>query len=516
MGSGMSAVALCFPPVGRSPRIDRVAREPFASEGRAVPAAEGDATSLSFVSVGRALPQHEVRIVDQRGENVADGVVGRLLFRGPSCMSAYYHNPDATARTLLPGGWLDSGDLAYARGGEVFITGRVKDLIIKGGRNLVPQEIEEVAASVDGIRKGCVAAFGIPDETSGTERLIVLAESHAESNEERDRLEHEVVAAVAAGVGVPPDVVRVVRPGVVPKTPSGKIRHAAVREAYAAGSISQRRRVPLSLRWGLLAGKVLGGLRAAAHTIGRGMQVALLVTAWALGLVLLGPLVLLLMYTLPRGRPVRSLSRVVCKIMLAISGCPVEIEGRDRMPRRGPLVLVSNHTSYADTPALLAALPVDFVFVAMKEILAWPLVRTLARRGQHPTVDRFHPQQSVADAAAVEPRLRAGEALLFFAEGGFSGVVGLRPFRLGAFRSAVACGAPVVPIALRGCRQILPDGARIPRPGRVHVWIGEPLTATGTGWRAVVDLRDRAAAAIALHCGEPRLEAGTGPARTTA
>ncbi len=101
----------------------------------------------------------------------------------------------------------------------------------------------------------------------------------------------------------------------------------------------------------------------------------------------------------------------------------------------------------------------------------------------------------------------AGRRSSFFAEGGFSGVRGLRPFRLGAFETAVSVGASVIPIALSGSRQVLPADTHIPHPGIVHVWIGEPLRATESGWKGAVDLRNRATAAIAEHCGEPRLEA---------
>jgi 1-acyl-sn-glycerol-3-phosphate acyltransferase len=205
------------------------------------------------------------------------------------------------------------------------------------------------------------------------------------------------------------------------------------------------------------------------------------------------------------------LSRIVSRIALAISGCRIEIEGRARLPRQGPLVLVTNHTSYADTPVLVSALPIDFVIVAMAEILTWPLIGTLSRRGKHPLVDRWHLSQSLADAATIERRLREGEAVLFFAEGGFTRASGLRPFRLGAFEAAVATGAPVVPVALRGTRRLLAADTRMPHPGRVHVWIGEPLRAVGTGWKAAVELRDRAADAVAQHCGELRRDAIVGP-----
>lgn len=505
-GLAECSVALSFPPLGRGPLVDRVAREPFAREQRAVRAPAGDPTALSFVSVGRALPQHEIRIVDEGGRDVAERVVGRVLFRGPSCMRGYYRNEAATARAFRPGGWIDSGDLAYRADEDLFLTGRLKDLIIKGGRNVVPQEVEEVAGGVHGIRKGCVAAFGAPDADSGTERLIVLAETHAESSDERMRLAREVVAAVAAAVGVPPDDVRVVTAGVVPKTPSGKIRRGAAREAYLSGRISAGG-VPLRLRVGLAAGKSFGWLKEARRRAWRVAQGAAMGVAWLVALVLLGPVIVILARVLPEGRPVRTLSRLLARIAVALSGCRVFVEGAGRLPRGRPLVLVSNHASYADTPAILAALSDDYCFVAMREVSSWPLVGTLARRGMHPLVERHHVKESVADATAVAQRLRQGAAMLFFAEGGFSAARGLRPFRLGAFQAAVAAGAPVVPIALRGTREVLRAGERFPHPGRMHVWIGEPLAPNGDDWRAVVDLRDRTVAAIAQHCGEPRFAA---------
>jgi fatty-acyl-CoA synthase len=505
-GLAESTVALCFPPLGRGPLVDRVAREPFAREERAVPVAADAGATLDFVSIGRPLPEHEVRVVDERGDDVPERVVGRVVFRGPSCMAGYYRNAEATAAVSLPGGWLDSGDLAYRAGGELFVVGRLKDLIIKSGRNLVPQEIEEVAGSIPGIRKGCVTAFGIPDEATGTERLVVLAESRAESSEERERLEREVVASVAAVVDVPPDVVRVVPPGAIPKTPSGKVRRSAAREAFETGVIGKTHRVPLRLRLGVLAGALAAGLRASRRSLLRGLYIGYLALATAAAAILLVPLLWVLARFLPPGRPVRLLSRHACRIALRIAGCRLEVEGAGRLPRQGPLVLVANHTSYADTPALIAALPIDLVFVAMQEILRWPLVGLIVRRAGHPTVDRWHPQRSVADATTVETRLRASEVVLFFPEGSFSSASGLRPFRLGAFEAAVAAGALVVPVALRGARYVLRAGRRFPRPGRIHVWVGEPIPVDGEGWRAALQLRDRAAEAIAAHCGEPRLD----------
>ncbi|HVA57755.1 MAG TPA: AMP-binding protein [Gemmatimonadaceae bacterium] len=503
-GLAESSVALCFPALARPPRVDAVARDPFTRDGRAAPATPGDRTALHFVSVGHPLRNHEVRVVDDHGAVVAERTVGRVWFRGPSCMRGYYRNPDATAHAVTADGWIDSGDLAYLSDGELYITGRAKDLIIKGGRNLIPQEIEEIAGGVEGIRKGCVAAFGVPDPATGTERLIVIAETHASSPADRERLERAVVEAVSVEVGVPPDVVRVLSPGTVPKTPSGKIRRSAARDAYIADAMGERRRVPWRVRVGMAVELAAPKLHRAARAAGRALYLGYLAVASTAALVLLVPLGYVLVRVLPPGRPVRVLSRFVSRVLLAVTGCSVSVEGLGRLPSNGPRVLVVNHASYADTPVLLAALPIDFVFVAMTEILGWRFLGTFARRGEHPTVDRWHVQQSLADAAAIEARLRRGESALFFAEGGFSGTKGLRPFRLGAFTAAAAAGAPVIPMALRGTRAALPADARFPHPSRIHLWIGEPLRPSGTDLAAAVDLRDRAAAAIAEQCGEPQ------------
>jgi fatty-acyl-CoA synthase len=504
-GLAECSVALCFPPVGRAPLVDLVEREPFQREGRAVSARANAPAPLKFVSVGKPLAAHEVRLVDGHTQDVADRVVGRLLFRGPSCTSGYYRNPEATSRAISPEGWIDSGDLAYRANGELFITGRIKDLVIKAGRNLVPQEIEEIVGAIEGIRKGCVAAFGVPDEANGTERLVVLAETRSTDDGERARLAHEAIAAVVTGVGIPPDIVRIVAPGTVPKTPSGKIRRSAAREAFETGRIDGHAGVPLVVRARLAFGRALSAVRVAARASARALQVLYLSVVWTIALVVLGPAIAILTFALPAGKPVRLISRVIARIALFISGCRVAVEGRENVPRNGPVVFVTNHTSYADTPILAAALPRDFAFVAMTEILSWRAIGVLARRGRHLTVDRWHARQSLVDAAAVQERLHAGDAVLFFAEGGFSRVRGLRPFRIGAFEIAAAAGAPIIPVALRGSRDVLPADTHLPHPRRVHVWIGEAIRPTGGDWTAIVDLRDRTADAVAAHCGEPRL-----------
>ncbi|HEY2945566.1 MAG TPA: AMP-binding protein [Vicinamibacteria bacterium] len=510
-GLAENSVALCVPPPGRGPRITRVSRAPFEGEGRAEPAAEDDATALRFVSVGSPLPEHEVRLLDESGGDVRDGSVGRLVFRGPSMMQEYFRQPEATAAIRVEGGWLDSGDLAFRADGEIHIAGRRKDLIIKAGRNLVPQEIEEVAATVEGIRKGCVAAFGVDHPRLGTEGLVVVAETRQLDAGRRETLAAAVTDRVAAAIGVPPDDVAIVPPGAVPKTSSGKVRRAETKRMYLAGALGRARPEPRGRRARLLAAAAWSGLRPRLALLPQALYaVWLAVLAVALALCFWVPAMLL-----PGRRSAAALGRAAAWVLVRFSGVRARAEGIGNLGGGGPFVLAANHCSYADVPVLMALLPLDFLFVAKKEVLSYPLVGAFVRKTGHLTVDREDAQQSVADAGEVARALEAGRSVLFFPEGTFSAAAGLRPFRLGAFKLAVDTGVCVVPLALRGTRHVLRAGRRVPRPGPVSLWIGAPVSPAGEGWRSVVALRDRVADAVAAHCGEPRLDlVAAGPIRS--
>jgi 1-acyl-sn-glycerol-3-phosphate acyltransferase len=501
-GLAESSVALALPPTGRGTHFDRVARRPFQDEGRAERAESNDPSALAFVSAGRALPGHEVRIVDDDGGDVPERVVGRLVFRGPSMTSGYYRKPEATAAITLPGGWLDSGDLGYWADGDLHIAGRRKDLIIKGGRNLVPQEIEEVAAEVDGIRRGCVVAFGVEHPESGTESLVVVAETRLSDPAAHERLEGAVTERVAAAVDIPPDRVVLAPPGAVLKTSSGKVRRAATRERFLSGALGRAPRTTAAqkLRLGsAAAGEVL-------RPTFRGVARAL----YALYLAVVLPFVVLPVWLVvalvPSRRLAFTLGRFGTRVGLGLMGCRLAVEGLEHLPRQGPVVLACNHASYTDVFALVALLPRNLQFVAKKEVLGYPVIRTFVRRLGYPTVDRLDFQQSVADADRVSRVLADGDAVVFFPEGTFVAATGLRPFRLGAFKAATDAGAPVVPLALRGTRQLLRGDDRLPRPGPIHLFVDEPLTSDGTDLHSLIRLRDRVAASIAERCGEPRLD----------
>jgi 1-acyl-sn-glycerol-3-phosphate acyltransferase len=398
-------------------------------------------------------------------------------------------------------GWCDSGDLGFRADGELFVTGRSKDIVIKAGRNLHPHHVEELVGEVAGIRKGCVAVFGVPDPALGTERLVVVAESREAEAAARERLRAAVVERVIAGIGIPPDVVAIYGPGTVLKTPSGKIRRGATREAYRAGQLGAH---PSARRqWArLLALDFVARLRRVPDTACTLAYAGWVGVVLALALPLLWAVVLLL----PRGRAVDRATRFWARVVLAIAGCPLRVDGLARLPARGSALLVCNHSSYLDVPALLAAIPAEFRFVAKRELARAPLIGAVIRKARHLTVDRVDLSRGVADAEYITRVLRQGTSVLFFPEGTFVRASGILPFRLGAFKAAVEARCPVVPVGLRGTREILPAYRWLPRRGPITVTIGAPITPEKDDWREMVRIRDHARAEVARAAREQLVE----------
>jgi 1-acyl-sn-glycerol-3-phosphate acyltransferase len=501
-GLAESAVGLAFPPLGRPPVIDRVQRQALMDAGRAEPAAPDDANALRLVGCGHPLPGHEVRVVDDTGHEVGDREEGRLEFRGPSTTSGYYRNPDETRR-LFRDGWLDSGDLAYTVAGELFITGRVKDIIIRAGRNIYPHELEEAVGNIPGVRKGCVAVFASTDRVSATETLVVLAETRATDVATHQRLREAIVALAVQLTGTTPDDVVLAPPHSVLKTSSGKVRRAASRELYERGQIG----APTRALWRQLLHLLAAGLRPFARRALRAAgALAYALYVWVL-FWLVAPLVWAASAVLTRPAWVWRLSRAAARLVLRLSATPFHVHGLERLPA-GACVLVANHASYLDGIVLTAALPAPVVFVAKRELLEHPVPRVYLRRLGARFVQRFDTLRGSEDARRLAAEARAGGRLAFFPEGTFERMPGLRPFHMGAFLAAAEAQVAVVPVAIRGTRAVLRSGHWFPRRGAISVVIGAPFTPAGTDWPAAIAARDAARAEILRHCGEPDLEAG--------
>jgi acyl carrier protein len=505
-GLAESSVGLAFPPLGRGAHIDHIDRTAFTRSGSALSAVKDESNVLRFVSCGLPLPGHQIRIVDDTGHELPERQEGRLEFRGPSSTSGYYRDAQKT-QTLFDGEWLDTGDLAYIANGELYVTGRIKDIIIRAGRNIYPDELEKMVGDMPNIRKGCVAVFASMDQKKQTEKLVILAETRSEDPDEQQKLRNDINALSIDLTGIPPDEVVLAPPGSVLKTSSGKIRRSASRERYEKGKITKK---PQNVVWQVVRLAFSGikpQLRRIKHYLG-----SLFFALYSCSVFALITLVAWLsMVLLPKFSMRWRMVQVCAKLLAYVTATPLSVKGVENLPPEGTsCVLVANHASLLDAAALIAALSRHFRFIAKSEFTKNFYTRLPLEKIHTEFVERFEVTKSVQDTKHLRTVLESGHALFFFPEGTFSRVPGLMPFRLGAFSIAAEANVPVIPIAIRGTRSILRDGSWFPHHNPVHIEIGKPIDpekirskADKKEWDVAIELRDQSRKFILQHCGEP-------------
>jgi 1-acyl-sn-glycerol-3-phosphate acyltransferase len=493
-GLAENSVGLCFPPSGRGPRFDSVNRTVLQKQGRAEPINEDNKDALICVSSGIPIIGHHLRIVDDQGNELGQRSIGQLQFQGPSSTSGYYENSEATVK-LFDGKWLNSGDYAYTVDGEVFITGRIKDMIIRGGRNIYPQDIEEAVCAVPGIRKGCVAAFATTDFQTETEKLVVVAETRERQETRLTEIKAQIHRVVAELIEVAPDDIVLVPPRSVLKTSSGKIRRSGCRELYEQGRLGKRQSTWTQLLRLTLEGAAQGTKRllaAAANVLYAAWVYSLLAAFTALAAVLL----ILMRSAKQRRAAVRRLAQV-CLFLCRI---PICTSGLDNISTNKTQILIVNHSSYVDALILTAVLPSHPVYVAKRELLNNAFTRFFLSRLGTAFVERQSQAESIEDTKDLIRAVEEGQSLIIFPEGTFVDAPGLLPFKLGAFMVAAKTDVPLVPIGIKGTRQLLRPDYWLPKKKEVAVAVGNPILAKGPDWTDVIAARDASSAAISRLC----------------
>ncbi|MDP2316991.1 MAG: fatty acyl-AMP ligase [Pseudomonadota bacterium] len=238
-GMAEATLAMSFAPVGSELPVLLLDAEAFRGEGRVVNP-DDDALALSFVGCGKPFKDHRIGILDTDGKLLGEDREGEIAFAGPSLTEGYWKNEAATNEVYRPLSegdgdttvWLRTGDLGFLHEGNVFITGRSKDLIILNGRNHHPQSIEWSVAEIDGVRKGNVVAFSRPGKES--EELVVVAETRADPPAD---LKEAIALAVADRLSLKVADVVLLGAGQLPKTSSGKLQRRKTREQYLAGEL---------------------------------------------------------------------------------------------------------------------------------------------------------------------------------------------------------------------------------------------------------------------------------------
>lgn len=231
-GMAESTLAITFHPLDQPMIVDRVDGEAM-KRGEALPATDATKTTLEIVGCGRPFPGHDLAIVDEQGQHLGERRVGEVVTRGPSVTPGYFQNPEATAETFRDG-WLHTGDLGYIANGELFICGRLKDLIIIRGANFYPQDIEWVVGDLPGVRRGNVVAFSTMHD--GTEELVIAAEA---GSADAARLREEIPRVVAESFGLQVHHVAIVGVGELPKTSSGKAQRRKSKALFESGQLEE-------------------------------------------------------------------------------------------------------------------------------------------------------------------------------------------------------------------------------------------------------------------------------------
>ncbi|MES1256069.1 MAG: AMP-binding protein, partial [Acidobacteriota bacterium] len=190
-------------------------------------------SAVTLVGCGRALPEHEIRIVGEDGLALGDREIGEITLAGPSVMLGYYKNPELTSQTIRDG-WLYTGDLGYLSGGELFVCGRAKDIIIVNGRKYHPQDLEWALSDMAGVRRGRLVAFGTVEQ-GVSDRVVIIVEPSGTIPAEA--LAETIRVRISEAFGLYVDDIVAVPSGTIGRTTSGKVQRAATRARYERGSL---------------------------------------------------------------------------------------------------------------------------------------------------------------------------------------------------------------------------------------------------------------------------------------
>jgi acyl-CoA synthetase (AMP-forming)/AMP-acid ligase II len=220
--------------------IDRISQRGLLVDRIASPVNNGE-DYINMLSAGHPIDNTSIRILDQRHSEIPDRHLGEIALMSDCMLAGYYNRTDLSSKAFQDG-WYLTGDLGYIADGEIYVTGRKKDLIIVGGKNIYPQDLEALASEVHGVHPGRVVAFGVPNEATGTEDVVLIAEvepkikaineSDPEESPELAQITNEIRTRVTRGSDIALRYVKLVKRGWLLKTSSGKVARSANRERY--------------------------------------------------------------------------------------------------------------------------------------------------------------------------------------------------------------------------------------------------------------------------------------------
>ena len=216
--------------MGSIPVVDEIDRESFIVERVAKSPLDGR-PSMKMMSSGRPIENVRVKILNEHGHELPDCAIGEIVIQSDCMLSGYYNRPELSEKAFLDG-WYLTGDYGYISNGEVFVSGRKKDMIIVGGKNVYPQDLEILTYEVAGVHAGRSVAFGMFDETQGTEEIVIIAEVDSDNADEQQKVADAIRLHVTKNSAIALRHVKVVGPKWILKTSSGKTARAANKEKF--------------------------------------------------------------------------------------------------------------------------------------------------------------------------------------------------------------------------------------------------------------------------------------------
>jgi acyl-CoA synthetase (AMP-forming)/AMP-acid ligase II/acyl carrier protein len=231
-GLAEASLAMTFPPLARDYRAVAFKRQELGVGNAVMPIAKTDRDAVEFMSVGRAIPYSELRIAGDDDAPLPDGRVGNIYIRGQNVTQGYFENPEANTAALTADGWLRTGDLGVIYDGELYITGRAKEIIFVNGQNYYPHDLESIAQRAEGLELGKVVAAGAKPRGAQTEQLVVFV-LHRGDMKDFLPTATQVARLINEHTGL--EVAEVIPVKRIPKTTSGKIQRHLLEESYVQG-----------------------------------------------------------------------------------------------------------------------------------------------------------------------------------------------------------------------------------------------------------------------------------------
>ena len=498
-GLAENAVGLCFPPLNLEADIKKFNRDLLLKGKRAAELESStDMHPVELPSCGKPLPGNRIRIVGEAGEVLGEDLVGEIEFKGSSTTTGYFHNPQKT-RELFHGRWARTGDLGFVHSGELFISGRKKDLIIKAGRNIHPQELEEAIGNLAGVRKGCVAVFAVTNTPGEEPKLIVAAETREKDLGKRKQMMDEIAKLGRDILEVNVDESILLPPHSVLKTSSGKIRRAATKEAYVKGKLEPSMFDQLLL-WQTrfwLMNELLTFKKKGRSLFFKAAEALYGLWFFASLSLVLPPAALWIIFAPFKLKRIGI--HYGLKLFLWLAGMDVKVNGLSYLDPSRNYVFIANHKSYLDAPLIAGFVDMPIVFTAKEELVRNPFYRILLTPLKTVFIDRKNYSKALEKLKQTRDLLATEKvSICFFPEGTITDPEEMERFRMGAFVLAAQERAALVPVLIKGTQRALGHVNFWPRKGiRIELNVLAPVeTSEREGerdiWRQALALRESA------------------------